>query len=78
MCGKMMMAVAGKKGKMLVCSDGRCGYQQQEQPEDNFQYKVSRKEKVMNKHMIDRFSDNKKKNQAGTFGDLFEKALGKK
>lgn len=78
MCGKMMMSVKGKKGQKLVCSDGRCGYEQSEKQEDGFQYKSSRKEKAMGKRMIDRFSDNKKKAGSGTLGDLFEQALGKK
>ena len=78
MCGKMMMSIKAKKGQKLVCSDGRCGYEQSDKPDDAGSYKSSRKEKAMNRRMIDRFSDNKKKATGGTLGDLFEKALDKK
>lgn len=78
MCGSMMMTVKGKKGQMLVCSDGRCGYQQSEKQEDVMDFKRNRHEGAMNKRMIDRFSDNRKKAGTGVLGDLFEQALGKK
>jgi DNA topoisomerase-3 len=76
MCNTFMLAVNAKEGKMLICSDRKCGYQQAEKTgAAPHEYKRSRKEAHMNKRMIDRFSDNKKKTSPGTLGDLFEKAL---
>ena len=74
MCGSFMLAVKGKEGSMLLCSDRKCGHQQVEEKEIKaFDFKKSRHEVVMNKKLIDRFTDNKKK--VGTLGDLFDKAL---
>lgn len=77
MCNSFMLAVKGKEGDMLICSDRSCGHQQLEQNEFRlYEHKKGRKEAHMSKHLIDRFSDNKKK--AATLGDLFDKALGDK
>ncbi|MGE5341197.1 MAG: DNA topoisomerase III [Candidatus Omnitrophota bacterium] len=76
-CNSFMLSVKGKEGNMLVCSDRKCGHQQLEVEETRgFEFKRSRKESHMNKQLIDRFTDNKKK--SGTLGDLFEKALTEK
>lgn len=77
MCNSFMLSVKGKKGKMLVCSDRTCGHEQPEDQKEAYEFKGSRREKHMNKRLIDRFSDNKKKATTGTLGDLFEKALKK-
>lgn len=81
LCGSFMLSVQGKKERMLVCSDRKCGHEQPEKQEagqDIFQR--SRNESRMNKRLIDRYSDHKRKPKpsAGTLGDLFEKALEKK
>jgi DNA topoisomerase-3 len=81
MCGSFMLAVKAKKDRMLVCSDRKCGHEQPEEDKGRaLEFKRSRKERGMNKRLIDRYSDNKKKTkvEGGTLGDLFEKALGKK
>ncbi|NIM17788.1 MAG: DNA topoisomerase III [Candidatus Aminicenantes bacterium] len=79
MCNSFMLAVKAKEGKMLVCSDRKCGYQQAESQESApHEFKRSKKEAHMNKRLIDRYSDHKKKTSVGTLGDLFEKALEKK
>ena len=82
MCGSFMLAVQGKKEKMLVCSDRKCRHEQPEKQDDMFigQGRRHRDESRMNKQLIERFSDHKKKPQtsAGSLGDLFEKALEKK
>lgn len=79
MCSSFMLSVKGKDGKMLLCSDRKCGHQQDEgSGKGGFEFKRGRKEARMNKALINRFSDNKKKSSAGTLGDLFEKALDKK
>jgi DNA topoisomerase-3 len=79
MCNNFMLAVKAKEGKMLVCSDRKCGYQEVEKDQARpHEFKRSRKENHMNKRLIDRYSDHKKKTSVGTLGDLFEKALEKK
>lgn len=79
MCSSFMLSVKGKDGKMLLCSDRKCGHQQEEGAgKGGFEFKRGRKEGRMNKALINRFSDNQKKPSAGTLGDLFEKALDKK
>jgi DNA topoisomerase-3 len=80
-CGSFMLLVK-KKERMLVCSDRKCGHEQPEKqgPVHEGAYRRSRNENRMNKQLIDRYSDHKKKPRAsgGTLGDLFEKALEKK
>jgi DNA topoisomerase-3 len=79
MCNSFMLAVKAKEGKMLVCSDRKCGYQQAEKEGTaSHEFKRTRKEVRMSKHLIDRYSDHKKKTSVGTLGELFEKALEKK
>jgi DNA topoisomerase-3 len=82
LCGSFMLSVKGKKERMLVCSDRKCGHEQPEKqgPVHEAAYRRSKNESRMNKQLIDRYSDHKKKPQssAGTLGDLFEKALEKK
>jgi len=82
MCGSFMLLVKGKKERMLVCSDRKCGHEQPEKqgPVHEGAYRRSRNEGRMNKQLIDRYSDHKKKpgSSVGTLGDLFEKALDKK
>ncbi len=74
LCNNFMLSVKGKEGKMLICSDRKCGHQQIEQEDaKGFEFKRSRNEVRMNKQLIDRFTDNKKK--VGTMGDLFDKVL---
>lgn len=81
MCGSFMLLVK-KKERMLVCSDRKCGHEQPENqgPVHEGAYRRSKNESRMNKRLIDRYSDNKKKprTSGGTLGDLFEKALEKK
>ncbi|MGD2092666.1 MAG: DNA topoisomerase III [Candidatus Aminicenantes bacterium] len=82
MCGSFMLLVKGKKEKLLICSDRKCGHEQPEKqgPVHEATLRRSKHESRMNKRLIDRYSDHKKKSRpsAGTLGDLFEKALEKK
>lgn len=82
MCGSFMLLVKGKTGRMLVCSDRKCRHEQPEkqQPVHEASFRRSRNEGRMNKRLIDRYSDHKKKTKpsAGSLGDLFEEALKKK
>jgi DNA topoisomerase-3 len=77
-CGKMMLQVKSKKGRLLVCQDPKCGYRQEEGQDESMGFRSSsRKQGHMNKRMIDKYTDKHKK--AGTtFGDLLESALDKK
>ncbi len=82
MCGKFMLSVntrGGKaKGKEYVCSAFSCGHKESEDVRgDAMNFRGSRKEKHMNKRMIEKFSDNKKGASVGSVGDLFEAALKK-
>lgn len=80
MCGKALLLVKGKKGNMLICSDRTCGHRQADR-DDSQEYWLPGKGKVnnrMNKKLIDRYSDHRKKAAGTSLGDLFETALQKK
>ncbi len=79
-CGKPLMKVQGKNGGHLICSDGRCGYRSdQSDPGAMRSGKRSKKEHIMNKRMIQQYSDNVKSGDFGeTLGDLLDKAIKKK
>jgi len=72
-CGKMMMPVLDKKGrKMLVCQSLSCGYEQTEGQGDSLSRRPSKKQKAMNRRMIQQFSDKSK--ETATFADLIRAA----
>jgi len=76
MCGKLMLQVKGKKGKMLVCPDRECGHRQSEKQDDLDWFKRSKRERRTNAHLISQYSDN---TGFGTnLGDLLKDALEKK
>jgi DNA topoisomerase-3 len=52
-CGKNMLLVQGKKGKMLVCPDRTCGHRQAEKEEE---LDVFKKDRVNNK-LLKKYSD---------------------
>lgn len=78
LCGQYMLLVKAKKGKKMVCSDRRCGFEQSgEERGDAFGLgrRSSKKERQMNKRLIRQYSDNTK---TGTnLGDLLKAALDK-
>lgn len=79
MCGKLMLIMGGKKGRLLVCQDRSCGYKQREGQSEAGEYWTSSKGKPrLNRKLIDRYSDHKKKAAGTSLGDLFEAALSKK
>lgn len=79
MCGEFMLIVSAKQGREYVCSDFKCGHRESEDDGKGFDLRKRKGDRRMNKNMIDRFSDNKKKaGGVGSVGDLFEAALGKK
>jgi DNA topoisomerase-3 len=70
-CGRYMLIVSGKRGRMLACPERSCGYRQPEKGDD-FGKMGSR----ATQKLIDRYSD---KEELGTnLGDLFKEALAKK
>jgi DNA topoisomerase-3 len=74
-CGKLMLLVNGKRGKMLVCPDRECGHRQPEKQDDDI-FKKGKAAGRMNQQLISRYSDKGEINQS--LGDLFKEALAKK
>jgi len=72
-CGKFMLLVKGKRGRMLVCQDRACGHRQPES--DGFGFQASKNESRMNQRLIDRYSD--KGSIGNNLGELLKAALGK-
>jgi DNA topoisomerase-3 len=74
LCGKFMLLVNGRKGKMLSCPDRACGHRQ---PENAFGgLKTSKHESRMNQKLISEYSDNT--NIGSNLGELLKNALAKK
>lgn len=78
MCGKKMMQVKEKGRNVLVCQDRRCGYRKDDgKPDDGSFRKSSKRDRIQNQRLINKFTDSKKK-VSTSFGDLLESALNKK
>ncbi|KPU44753.1 DNA topoisomerase 3 [Oxobacter pfennigii] len=75
MCGKYMLLINSKKGKMLSCPDRNCGYREKESKDDNV-LKKSRNEIAHNQRLISKFSD--KDTVGNSLGDLLKAAMEKK
>ncbi len=73
LCGKFMQVFNSKQGKMYVCSDRTCGFQQSGK-EERFGGKKSRQEHLMNQRLIQQYSDHKP--AVTNVGDLLKAALG--
>jgi DNA topoisomerase-3 len=74
-CGKFMLLVSGKRGKMLVCPDRECG---QRQPVDNDNYggfKSSPNASRINQKLISQYSDQEA--IGSNMGELLKAALAK-
>jgi len=76
MCGNYMLLVSAKKGKKMICSDRRCGYEEFERKDAYGFGKRSKKEERMNKRLIKQFSDHT--SASTSLGDLLKSALDKK
>lgn len=75
LCGKYLLVVNGKRGKMLSCPDRACGHRQPEkEPVDGF--RTSKHESRMNQRLIEKYSD--KAPVGNNLGDLLKLALSKK
>lgn len=72
LCGRYMLLVNGKKGRMLACPDRSCGYRQPEKEDFNRLGSSSR----TNQKLIARYSDNE---EIGTnLGELLKAAMKQK
>jgi DNA topoisomerase-3 len=76
-CGKMMMPVLDKKGrKMLICQSLSCGYEQSQGEGDSLSRRPSKKQKAVNRRLIQQYSDKSK--DTSTFADLIKAAKDRK
>jgi DNA topoisomerase-3 len=76
LCGKYLLLVNGKRGKMLSCPDRACGHRQPEKENAFGGLRTSKHESRMNQKLIEQYSD---KDPVGSnLGDLFKLALSKK
>jgi DNA topoisomerase-3 len=73
-CGKFMLLVNGKRGKMLICQDRTCGHRQPEK-QDEFGYKSSKNASRVNQKLIARYGD--QESIGNNLGDLLKAALAK-
>lgn len=76
MCGKFMLVVNGKRGRMLSCPDRECGYRQPEKEDEFGNFRSSKKASMMNQKLIDQYTD--KENVGSNLGELLKEALAKK
>lgn len=72
-CGKYMLVVNGKHGKMLSCQDRSCGYRVSQREYESGTLRVSRTESRMNQKLISKFSD--RESIGNNLGDLLKDAL---
>lgn len=76
LCGKFMLLINGKRGKMLSCPDRSCGHRQPEKESTFSGMKTSKHESRINQKLIAQYSDNSA--VVSNLGDLFKMALSKK
>jgi len=75
-CGKYMLIVNGKRGKMLVCPDRNCGHRQPEKENERIGLGSSPRTRQMNKKLINQYSD--KEDIGQNLGEMLKAALEKK
>ncbi|MDD2553872.1 MAG: DNA topoisomerase, partial [Desulfotomaculaceae bacterium] len=73
-CGKYMLLVNGKRGKMLSCQDRACGYRQPEK-QDDFGYRSSKGSSRVNQQLINRYSQ--QESIGSNVGELLKAAMAK-
>lgn len=71
-CGKFMLLVKGKRGRMLVCQDRNCGHRQPEK-EEHLGFTSSRRASRINQRLIAQYSD--QGSIGSNLGDLLKEAL---
>jgi len=75
LCGKNMLIVNGKRGKMLICPDRSCGHRQPEKENDNLSLGSSKRARQVNEKLIRQYSDHE--DIAQSLGDKLKAALEK-
>lgn len=75
-CGKNMLLVNGRKGKMLVCQDRSCGHRQPEKEIEEDIFRKSKNTARVNQKLISQYSDKGELGQS--LGDKLKAALEKK
>lgn len=75
-CGKYMLIVNGKRGKMLVCPDRNCGHRQPEKENEHTGFGNSKRASQMNQNLINQYSD--KEDIGQNLGEMLKAALEKK
>lgn len=75
LCGKFMLLVNGKRGKMLACPDRSCGHRQPEKENPFGTLRTSKNASRINQKLIAQYSDNE--NIGNSLGDLLKAALTK-
>lgn len=73
LCGKYMLLIKGKRGKMLICPDRVCGHRQPEKQDDFAALKTSKNAGRVNQKLIARYSDHGSITQ--NIGEMLKKAL---
>ncbi|MEW6183301.1 MAG: DNA topoisomerase III [Bacillota bacterium] len=72
-CGKFLLLVKGKRGRMLVCQDRACGHRQPEKEDESGGFRSSKKASAVNQKLISQYSDKGPIGQS--LGDLLKAAL---
>ena len=75
-CGKNMLLVNGKRGKMLVCPDRNCGHRQPEKEAEVDIFRKNKNTERVNQKLIAQYSDKGELGQS--LGDKLKAALEKK
>ena len=75
-CGKNMLIVNGKRGKMLICPDRSCGHRQPEKENENMSLGSSKRARQINQKLINQYSD--KEDIGQNLGEMLKAALEKK
>lgn len=74
LCGKYMLLVNGKRGKMLSCQDRACGYRQPEK-QDDFAYRSTKGSSRLNQQLIARYSQ--QESIGSNVGEILKAAMAK-
>ncbi|NLO21709.1 MAG: DNA topoisomerase III [Syntrophomonadaceae bacterium] len=75
-CGKNMLLVQGKKGKMLVCQDRSCGHRQPEKAQEGDIFKKNRQQDRVNQRLLKKYSDDGE--FGSNLGEILKAALEEK
>ncbi len=72
-CGKNMLLVNTRQGKMLICQDRSCGHRQPEKQPDTDIFSKNKNAQRVNPRLMAQYSD--KKDLGQSLGDKFKEAL---